>query len=44
MVEPKIKPRKCKIVFPGDITEKRQSTILSSFEKTLPRDQSTKER
>ena len=32
----KIKPTKCEIFFPGDITEKRQSTILASFQKLCP--------
>ena len=29
----KIKPTKCEIFFQGDITEKRQSTILATFQK-----------
>ena len=33
----KIKPTKCEFFFPGDITEKRQSTILASFQKLCPR-------
>ena len=32
----KIKPTKCEIVFLGDITEKRRSTILASFQKLCP--------
>ena len=32
----KIKPTKCEIFFPGDITEKRRSTILASFQKLCP--------
>ena len=32
----KIKPTKCESFFPGDITEKRQSTILASFQKLCP--------
>ena len=31
-----IKPTKSLIVFPGDITEKRKSTILASFQKLCP--------
>ena len=33
----KIKPTKCEIFFPCDITEKRRSTILASFQKLCPR-------
>ena len=32
----KIKPTKCEIFFPGDITEKRRSTILASFKNFAP--------
>ena len=32
----KIKPTKCEMIFPGDITEKRQSTVLTSFQKLCP--------
>ena len=32
----KIKPTKCEICFLGDITERRRSEILASFEKLCP--------
>ena len=32
----KIKPAKCETLFPGDITEKRRSTILASSQKLCP--------
>ena len=32
----KIKPTKCEIFFPGDITKKRLSTILAYFQKLCP--------
>ena len=32
----KFKPTKCKIIFLGDITEKRQSTFFASFENFCP--------
>ena len=38
----KLNPRNVEF-FTGDITEKRRSTILASFQKILPRDQNTRE-
>ena len=38
-----IKPTKCEILFHGDITEKRRSTVLASFQKLCPSDQNTKD-
>ena len=35
-LELKIKLPKCEIFFPGDLTEKRRSTILASFQKLCP--------
>ena len=32
----KFNPRNVKLLFPGDITEKRRSTILASFQKRCP--------